>query len=237
MSQDLTRIAPAPVALTVSEEEARAVKEAFATNIASGSITEFDLPRIKPVNGEALWKIPTLEGHQTAPSIEGVIVFARDTRAYYPGKEIKNQPPDCSSLDGITGVAKAGVNLGGDCKTCPMAQWDSAQDSGAQACKQSKQLFMLRGSSMFLEVVSLPPTSLKAVRQFFLKLVTQGVQYHQCIVRIDLVEAKNAQQQTYGKADLKFVRRLSADETARAADFRALAESIAARVDVTAAAE
>jgi len=237
MSQDLTRIAPAPVALTVSEEEARAVKEAFATNIASGSITEFDLPRIKPVNGEALWKIPTLEGHQTAQSIEGVIVFARDTRAYYPGKEIKNQPPDCSSLDGITGVAKAGVNLGGDCKKCPMAQWDSAQDSGAQACKQSKQLFMLRGNSMFLEVVSLPPTSLKAVRQFFLKLVTQGVQYHQCIVRIDLVEAKNAQQQPYGKADLKFVRRLSADEAARAADFRALAESIAARVDVTAAAE
>ena len=230
-------MAPAPVALTVSEEEARAVKEAFATNIASGSITEFDLPRIKPVNGEALWKIPTLEGHQTAQSIEGVIVFARDTRAYYPGKEIKNQPPDCSSIDGITGVAKAGVNLGGDCKTCPMAQWDSAQDSGAQACKQSKQLFMLRGNSMFLEVVSLPPTSLKAVRQFFLKLVTQGIQYHQCIVRIDLVEAKNAQQQTYGKADLKFVRRLSADEAARAADFRALAESIAARVDVTAAAD
>ena len=237
MSQELTKIAPAPHALTVSEEEARAVQEAFAVNIASGSITEFDLPRIKPVNGEALWKIPTLEGHQTAQSIEGVIVFARDTRAYYPGKEIKNQPPDCSSIDGITGVAKAGVNLGGTCKQCPMAQWDSAQDSGAQACKQSKQLFMLRGSSMFLEVVSLPPTSLKAVRQFFLKLVTQGIQYHQCIVRIDLVEAKNAQQQTYGKADLKFVRRLSADEAARAADFRALAESIAARVDVTAAAD
>jgi hypothetical protein len=237
MSQELTRIAPAPVALTVSEEEARAVKEAFATNIASGSITEFDLPRVKPVNGEALWKIPTLEGHQTAQSIEGVIVFARDTRAYYPGKEIKNQPPDCSSMDGITGAAKAGVNLGGPCKQCPMAQWDSAQDSTAQACKQSKQLFMLRGNSMFLEVVSLPPTSLKAVRLFFLKLVTQGVQYHQCIVRMDLVEAKNAQQQTYGKADLKFVRRLSADEAARAADYRALAESIAARVDVTAAAE
>jgi hypothetical protein len=112
MSQEVTRIAPAPAALTVSEDEARAVQAAFAVNIASGSITEFDLPRIKPVNGEALWKIPTLEGHMTAQSIEGVIVFARDTRAYYPGKEIKNQPPDCSSLDGITGVAKAGVASG-----------------------------------------------------------------------------------------------------------------------------
>ncbi len=236
MSQEITRIAPAPAALTVSEDEARAVQAAFAVNIASGSITEFDLPRIKPVKGEALWKIPTLEGHMTAQSIEGVIAFARDTRAYYPGKEIKNQPPDCSSLDGIMGLAKAGVALGGECAKCPQAKWDSAADgSGAQGCKQSKQLFMLRGSSMFLEVVSLPPTSLKTVRQFFLKLVTQGIQYHQCIVRIDMVEAKNSQQQVYGKADIKFVRKLSAEEIARAEQFGALAKSIAERVEVTAA--
>jgi hypothetical protein len=237
MSQELTTIAPAPAALLVSEEEARAVHEAFVTNIGSGSITEFDLQRIKPVKGEALWKIPTLEGSETTRSIVGVVVYARDTRAYYPGKEIRNQPPDCSSIDAITGIAKAGVNLGGPCAKCPMAQWDSAQDSSAQACKQSKQLFMLRGSSMFLEVVSLPPTSLKVVRQFLLKLVTQGIQYHQCILRMDLVEAKNSQQQTYGKADMKFVRRLSAEEAARAAEFRSLAESIAARVDVSAAPE
>jgi len=210
MSQELTKSSPAPAALLVTEEEAAAVREAFAVNIASGSITEFDLPRIRPVNGEALWKIPTLEGHQTAQSIEGVVVFARDTRAYYPGKDITNQPPDCSSMDGITGIAKAGVNLGGECRKCPMAQWESAPDSGAQACKQSKQLFILRGSSMFLEVVSLPPTSLKAVRQFFLKLVTQGVQYHQCILRIDLKESTNAQHQKYGTAVLNFVRKLSA---------------------------
>ena len=230
MSQELTKIAPAPHALTVSEEEARAVQEAFAVNIASGSITEFDLPRIKLVKGEALWKIPTLEGHETAPAIEGVIVFARDTRAYYPGKEIRNEPPDCASPDGVKGVARAGVNLGGECKTCPMAQWDSAEDSGAQACKMAKELFILRGSSMFLEVASLGPTSLKPVRQFFLKLVTQGIQYYQCIVRIDLVEAKNAAQQVYGKASFRFVRRLSEEEVARAAEFRALAESIAGRV-------
>jgi len=233
MSQELTKSSPAPAALLVTEEEAAAVREAFAVNIASGSITEFDLPRIRPVNGEALWKIPTLEGHQTAQSIEGVVVFARDTRAYYPGKDITNQPPDCSSMDGITGIAKAGVNLGGECRKCPMAQWESAPDSGAQACKQSKQLFILRGSSMFLEVVSLPPTSLKAVRQFFLKLVTQGVQHHQRILRIDLKESTNAQHQKYGTAVLNFVRKLSAEEVARAVEFRKLAESIAERVDIS----
>ena len=55
-----------------------------------------------------------------------------------------------------------------------------------------KQLFMLRGDSMFPEVVSLPPTSLKAIRQFFLKLTTQGIPYYQCIVRIELEKAQNA---------------------------------------------
>jgi hypothetical protein len=232
MSQDLTKIAPAPAALLVSEEEAAAVREAFAVNIASGSITEFDLPRIRPVNGEALWKIPTLEGHETARSIEGVVVYARDTRAYYPGKDITNQPPDCSSMDGITGTGKSGANLGGECRKCPMAQWESAVDSNAQACKQSKQLFMLRGSSMFLEVASLGPTSLKPVRQFFLKLVTQGVQYHHCIVRIELQEATNAAHQKYGKASINFVRRLTPEEIARAIEFRTVAESIAERVEI-----
>jgi hypothetical protein len=230
MSQELTKLAPAPHALTVSEEEARAVQEAYADNIASGSITEFDLPRVKAMNGEALWKIPTLEGHETAPSIEGVVVFARDTRAYYPGKEIKNQPPDCSSMDGVTGTPRSGIPLGGECAKCPMSQWESAPDSGAQACKAAKQLFMVRGTSMFPEVVSLPPTSLKAIKQFFVRLTTQGIKYYHCIVRIDLVEAKNAAQQVYGKASMKFLRRLSPEETARAIEFRRMAESIAGRV-------
>ena len=90
---------------------------------------------------------------------------------------------------------------------------------------------------MFLEVVSLPPTSLKAVRQFFLKLVTQGVQYHHCIMRIDLAEATNAQHQKYGKAQLQFVRRLTQDEIGRAENYRKLAESIADRVEISMANE
>jgi hypothetical protein len=90
---------------------------------------------------------------------------------------------------------------------------------------------------MFLEVVTLPPTSLKAVRQFLLKLTTQGIQYYQAIVRIELEKAQNAQGKTYGKAVMKFVRKLSAEEVARAAEFRALAQSISARVTPGAATE
>jgi hypothetical protein len=227
MPQELVKSIGAPLALTMPEEERKEVMAAFAVNCASGSITEFDLPRIKVASGTALWLIPDLEGDTTAPAIEGVVVHARDNRTYYKSKDAGNVPPDCSSRDGLTGSGTPG----GDCSSCPLAQWDSAQDGGeGQACKQSKQLFMLRGTSMLPEVVSIPPTSLKAVRQFFLKLVTQRVPYHHCILRIELEKAQNAQGKPYGKAALKFVRKLSPAEIANAEHMRQFAQTFAERV-------
>ena len=227
MSQELVRSIEAPLALTMPEEERKEVMAAFAVNCASGSITEFDLPRIKVASGTALWLIPGLEGDTTDKGIEGVVVHVRDNRSYYQSKDAGNVPPDCSSRDGIIGIGKPG----GECAKCPLAQYDSDPDGGAgQACKQSKQLFMLRGTSMLPEVVSIPPTSLKAVRQFFLKLVTQRVPYHHCILRIELEKAQNAQGKPYGKALLKFVRKLSPEEIARAEEMRAFAQSFADRV-------
>ena len=156
-----------------------------------------------------------------------VVVAARDTRVYYASKDAGNVPPDCSSIDGRIGVGKPG----GDCAACPLAQWDSAPDGGAgQACKQVKQLFMVRGASMLPEVVSLPPTSLKAVRQFFLKLATQGIQYYQCILRIELDKAQNQQGKVYGKAVLVFDRMLSPAEAERAEEIRAFVGTFSKQV-------
>ena len=210
------------------EEERQAVMAAFAVNCASGSITEFDLPRIKMASGTALWLIPGLEGDKTARSIEGVVVSARDTRVYYASKDAGNVPPDCSSMDGKIGVGQAWRRVRAS------ARWRSGTPRRTAArgrrASRSKQLFMLRGTSMLPEVVSLPPTSLKAIRQFFLKLATQGIQYHQCILRIELEKAQNAAGKPYGKAVLNFVRKLSPDEIARAEEVRAfVAELLDAR--------
>ena len=227
MSHELTKSIGAPLALTMPDEERKEVMAAFAVNCASGSITEFDLPRIKVASGTALWLIPDLEGDTTAPVIEGVIVHVRDNRTYYQSKDAGNVPPDCSSRDGLIGIGKPG----GDCTKCPLAMFDSDPDGGSgQACKQSKQLFMLRGTSMLPEVVSIPPTSLKAVRQFFLKLVTQRVPYHHSILRIELEKAQSQQGKVYGKAALKFVRKLSPQEIANAEHMRQFAQTFAERV-------
>ena len=227
MSQELTTISPAPLALTMPDEERQEVMAAFAINCASGSITEFDLPRIKINSGTALWLVPDLAGEKTVSSISGVVVEARDTRVYYSKKDAGNVPPDCSSTDAKTGAGKPG----GDCASCPLAQYDSAPDGGAgQACKQVKQLFMVRGASMLPEVVSLPPTSQKAIRQFFLKLATQRIPYFRCIVRIDLEKATNAAGKVYGKAVLVFDRMLSPMEVERAEEVRAFVGTFSKQV-------
>jgi hypothetical protein len=98
---------------------------------------------------------------------------------------------------------------------------------------------MLRGESMFPKIVSLPPTSLKAARQFFTRLTTQGIPYAKALVGIELEKAQNAQGKTYGKAVFRFVRRLSDDESSRAMEFHQMCQSFAVRlpVDTNVAAE
>jgi hypothetical protein len=85
---------------------------------------------------------------------------------------------------------------------------------------------------MFPEVASLPPTSLKNARQFFLKLASQGVPYFHALVQIPLEKAQNGNQ-IYGKASLRFVRRLNAEESQRAVEFHELSKSFAGRVRTT----
>ena len=234
MSQELVKVT-APKALSIPQEEAAAVQEAFAINIAGGTVSEFDLPRIKVMSGAALWLIPSLEGDETTPKIEGVIVFSRDARVYYASKDAGNVPPDCSSIDGVTGVARPGINAGGACALCPLAKWESAQDGAGQACKQVKQLFFLRGESMFPEVVSLPPTSVKAARQFLVKLTTQGIPYYGAMVAIELEKAQNAAGKPYGRALMKFLRRLTPDEQQRAVEFHHMCGQFAGRLQTCAA--
>jgi hypothetical protein len=225
MSHELVRSIGAPLMLTMPEEERKEVMAAFAVNCAHGTITEFDLPRIKVASGTALWLIQdVVEGDKTEQAVECVVLFDRRNRTYYKVKEAGSVPPDCSSRDGETGRG----NPGGECAKCPLAKYGSAGEG--QACKESRQLLIARGTSRLPEVLSIPPTSIKPVRQFFLRLVTQGIQYHHCILRFELEKAQNPQGKVYGKAVVKFVRKLSPEEIAQAEVMRTFAEGFADRV-------
>jgi hypothetical protein len=238
MSQELTTTTAGPLALTVAEEEINELKEAVAMNVGTGGMSEFDLPRITVTPGTALWQVPTAKGSAPAERIEGVIVFMRDTRAYYKSKDSGNVPPDCSSTDCITGIGTPG----GNCLKCPLAQFESAvtpdgQTGKGQACKQVKQLFMLRGESLLPEVVSIPPTSLKAARKFFNWMVGQRIPHAKALVAITLENAKNAQGKPYGKAVFDLVRSLNPDEVKRTMMFRDMCETFVGKVPVDLPAE
>jgi hypothetical protein len=229
MSNELVHI-QTPRALTALEGSVDSINEAIATNISSGGISDVDLPRIRISAGNTpRWIVPTLEGEDTLDRITGVISFARDTRIYYRaafGKGNGNLPPDCSSSDGITGQGKPG----GECSRCPLAEFGSAEEGGGQACRQVKQLFVLRDELLLPDIVSLPPTSLKAARQFFLQLTRQGLTYREVIVSLELEKAQNAAGVQYCKAVLRFLRRLTPEEAARAHKYTQLCRTLAERV-------
>jgi hypothetical protein len=235
VSQQIAKAESASV-IQAFQTDLATIHAAMSTNIGAGGLSEFDLPRIKiPAGGGLQWAVPTLEGETIESAIEGVIVLARDTRAYYSqpiGESGGNQPPDCSSPDGTFGIGTPG----GNCMSCPLTRYGSAPTGRGQACKQIKQVFMLRGSLLLPEVITLPPTSLKGAKQYLLKLTSQGIPYYSVVTRVGLERTKNSQGIAYSKATFTFVRRLTPDEVKKALEYHEMLKPLVQKmlVDVDA---
>ena len=76
MSQEVAVFQEAPLAFTAPQETLAAVLEAFSLSLNTGTLSIFDMPKIKVQ--AAGWEIPTLDGKgKTLPTIEGVITGAR----------------------------------------------------------------------------------------------------------------------------------------------------------------
>ncbi len=168
-------------------EEVRAVLQA---NVGAGGMTLFDLDRVQvPSGNSTAWTIPTLDGGEAAKSFEGIIVHWTERRRYYaqafePGV---NAPPDCYSDDCIYGKGTPG----GDCARCPYNEWGTARNARGEAtkgkaCGQYRFLFVLRAGDVLPTVVSVPPSSLKSARQYFLRLASKGMPYYGAVTKFEL---------------------------------------------------
>jgi hypothetical protein len=221
MSQEVAVFQEAPLAFTAPQETLAAVLEAFSLSLNTGTLSIFDMPKIKVQ--AAGWEIPTLDGKgKTLPTIEGVIVFQRDIRAYYKDPNAGKVPPDCSSSDCRTGIGTPG----GQCASCPFAKFKSAADGVGQACKLIKQLFVLRGESLFPEIVSLPPTSAAVARKVFAQLITQGISWNRALLKMSIDKLENPQKKVYGRVVFDIVRRLTPDESKVSETFYGLCEEL-----------
>lgn len=228
-------------ALAINQGE---LMEIIEENLAGQSVGEFDLDRIKiPSGGGMAWEVPTLEGTEPKKEVYGVVVYWKEARAFWPTKfEGGNEPPACSAPDGQfapqsgePGVAVP-VNEQGQyiCAQCPNAQFGTADGGEApgQACKQTRQLFLLTPESLIPLVVSLPPTSVNPAKKFMLRLAGHGVKYSAIVTKIALEKDKNQGGIEYAKASFSMVEKLEEEAAERVAELAKVLRPIFERVEV-----
>lgn len=162
-------------------------------------VSEFDLARVRiPAGGGTAWEVPTLAGVEPVKELQGVVVYYKNSRSFWEADyEGGNEPPDCASRDAKLAEAREGVEIPAAvdeasgkllCDTCKYSEWGSS-DTGSgrgQACKMTRQLFMIVPDRMLPLVVNLPPTSLKRASRYFLTLADYSKDYKQIVTKISL---------------------------------------------------
>lgn len=183
----------------VVKQDTSQLLDTIRENMGNSGLSAFELPRVKiPAGGGKMWELPTLEGSEMVKSIDGVIVYFTEPRAYWTTNFDESgggTPPDCSSQDGILGDGVFGVDSeahpSGKCADCPMSKWGSDPRGGkGQACKQLRLCFVLQPDQLLPIAVFLPPTSIKPMKSFFLQLASNAVRYSHVVTSLQLGQTK-----------------------------------------------
>ena len=172
-------------------------------------VNAFDLEAIKiPTAGGIQWQMP--DG-STAKTVRGVIVAWSNCRAYWADEFSGAEPPSCSSGDGVSGIG----DPGGKCSLCPFAQFGSAAKGAGQACKAMRRLLIQVHGHALPQMMTLPPTSLKACRKYFVHLVSSNRPFYAVETEFGLEAAQSADGIKYAVATFTDVRPLGEDELAQ----------------------
>lgn len=219
--------------VTVTEEnypvlagEAK-VAEMIRANMAGEEVTEADLLRIKvPSGGATIWQV----GDEACKELTGVLVHITRRRAYWPNRDQTGVPPDCSSVDCITGIGEPG----GICRMCLNNQFGTAvKQNGSpgrgKACKEKKLLFLLREGRLLPDVVAVPGASLKAMRQWQLQLPRP---YCGVVTRLTLNKAKSADGDEYAEVVPAMIAELSGDVATKLTEYASELASVFASVGI-----
>lgn len=191
--------------------------------LAGEALRMGDLERVKwPTGGAVKFERTVLGNAEHVESIEGVILHQSMSRSYWKSPEpVEGATPDCVSPDGKFGYGEPGDTLRAasppqGCDSCPMAQFGShpKEGSNAQACKLSRDIFMLaKGGGLLPLAVSIPPGSLPQGKGYFVDLASFGIRYFTVVTKLSLRKVTNKSGQPYAEAVFSMVGRLD-DETA-----------------------
>jgi len=201
------------------------VMETIRLNL-EGTEPKFDRVRI-PSGGGLSFELPG-DGDESeiTQEITGVILDHYRVNAYWRERfSGGSNPPDCSALDGQTGVG----DPGGPCGPCPYNQWQSARDeegnpTRGKACKNIHRVYLLRESEVFPLLIALPPTSIGNFTNYMKRLCQRKpVPYFGCVTKVKLKKAVSSTGITYSQAVFSKVADLSREE---AMAMRAYANSL-----------
>ena len=142
----------------------------------------------------------------------GVILYHHFANAYWPeGSEYDDSvPPLCQSFDGKQGYGVPG----GVCAACAFNQFGSTANGSGKACKNMRQVYLLRSGEYLPLQLSLPPTSLRPFNDFLnLAFVARKRPSYTAIVEIGLKRAESGGY-TYSVATFRKVRDLAGNDLA-----------------------
>jgi len=165
-----------------------------------------------PSAGSTVFEVPGEEDDtDTVKEFSAVILHHHTLNAYYKTKYTGgNNPPDCGSFDGITGEG----NPGGNCKSCPLNQFGTADEGAGKACKNRRRIYVLREGEVFPLLLSLPTGSLKEFTKYIKKLLGNGKKSNMVVTRFSLKKATSSGGVVYSQAQFAVDRALTPQEQA-----------------------
>lgn len=187
-------------------------------NIAETLSQELDgleggFERIKiPSAGSTVFEVPSDDPSEpdAVKEFSAVILYHHPLHAYYKSKYTGgNQPPDCGSYDGVTGVG----DPSGSCAKCPFNQFGSGEN-GSKACKNRRRIYVLREGEIFPMLLSLPTGSLKEFSRYIKRLLSKGKKSNSVVTRFSLKKAVNSGGISYSQAQFTVDRALTPQELA-----------------------
>lgn len=187
--------------------------EAVAEEMDGLGPMPFDRVKI-PSGGGLAFEIPGDDPEQPESDTEilGIILDHHPVNAYWKEKfSGGNDQPDCSSLDGKAGLDRET----GECKTCADCPFNKfGSDGNGKACKNMHRVYILRSGSPIPLLLTLPPTSLKSLRDYLGKrVVTRGLRCWEVFTKVKLQKERNTSGIVYSRAIFSKVGTLTPEQT------------------------
>jgi hypothetical protein len=180
-------------------------------------ITDFQLDKLKiPGGGSTAFMVETLEGEEPMQTIEGVIILMKGNQKVWWKETIDQSSapsePDCKSSDGRTGFGINTLEEGAepeehDCGKCHWNQFGSTRSGGTgkgKDCKDSTHIFFFQKGNCLPTHLSAPATSIKAVNDYYMKLLNAGKKINAVVTKIGLERVSGGGGGSYSKLTMSY---------------------------------